>query len=117
MITYIPATYISTASDNDTLVRAGATKLGFIIAGNSNAAARYIKFFDKATAPVSGTDTPVMTIRVPPTGAGAVAIALPDGGAQFNLGLGFNMVTGAALNDSGAVALSDVQLTLGYSAA
>lgn len=115
MITYKPATWVSAASTNDTLVKSGPTKLGFIIAGNSNAAARYIHFFNKATAPASGEDAdPVMTIRIPPTGAGSVAIGFPDGGVQFQLGLGFNMVTGADFLNATAVAANDVQLTIGY---
>jgi len=113
MITFNKATWISAANNNATLVKSGETKLGYIIAGNSNAAARYIKFFDLSSVPASD-DVPSMTIRIPPTDAGAVTIDFPTGGVQFKTGLGFKMVTGAGTLDDTAVALNDVQLTIGY---
>ncbi len=51
---------VSTADTNATSVKASAGTHYGVQAGNVNAAARYLKLYDKATAPtVVGTDVPV----------------------------------------------------------
>ncbi|WP_408590487.1 hypothetical protein [Novosphingobium sp.] len=53
---------------NSGVIKSGAGQLyGWEIA-NTNAARRYLQLYAKATAPVIGTDTPVMTIPIPPSG-------------------------------------------------
>lgn len=37
-----------------------------VVTSNINAAARYLKLYNKASAPTVGTDTPVLTIPLPP---------------------------------------------------
>jgi lysophospholipase L1-like esterase len=57
---------ISANSTNATSVKASAGSVGLIVVSNINAAVRYLKMYNKASAPTVGTDTPVMTIAVPP---------------------------------------------------
>lgn len=47
-----------------TLVAAGVKKISLLDVHNNAAAARFLKFYDKATAAVIGTDVPVLTIQL-----------------------------------------------------
>jgi hypothetical protein len=83
------------------LVVAGAHQVYGYYLFNAAASVRYIKFYNKATAPTVGTDTPVMTYPLP---AGAAAnVAFPNGVA-FSLGIGVGATTGLADNSTGAPA-------------
>lgn len=82
-------------------------------AGNINAAVRYLKLYNKATAPTCGTDTPVATIPLPAAGVPANP-DIGSAGWQFSLGLGYCIVTGAADSDTTAPAANEQFVTLGY---
>jgi hypothetical protein len=99
------------ASTNAALVSPGATKVLFVVANNTADADRYLKLYDKATAPTVGTDVPKMTIGLPP-GAFALEIA---SGVQFQSGLGYALTGAAADNDTTALTAADVTgLNIGY---
>ena len=98
------------ATDNATLVKGTAGVLNSIYADNTANAKRYLKLYNKATAP-SAADTPWMVIVLP---AGAYVVLEPAGGFNFPLGIGYRIVTGAANNDNTAPVAGDVQqLVLG----
>jgi hypothetical protein len=111
---WTPYKIISAATTNATSVKASAAKLGLVIVTNVNAAPRYLKLYNKASAPTVGTDTPVQVYAIPgsTTGGGAV-IPFPDGLA-FSTGLAFALTTGAADSDTAAVAANEVIVNLGY---
>jgi hypothetical protein len=94
--------YLSTASNNSTLIYgAGPARVKWILPVNTNAATiYYLKLYNKATAPVCGTDTPYMRIPLPQNnnGGGALPIGLDD--AAFPLGVGFCLTGGLADNDN-----------------
>jgi hypothetical protein len=93
------------------LVVAGAHQVYGYYLFNAAASVRYIKFYNKATAPTVGSDTPVMTYPLP---AGAAAnVAFPNGVA-FSLGIGVGATTGLADNSTGAPATSDVVVNVNY---
>jgi hypothetical protein len=103
----------SAATTNATAVKAAPAKLLYVHAFNANAAVRYLKLYNKATAPTIGTDRPVIAFPIPATGS----ISLPigdDDGVLFNLGLGLGLVTGAADTDTTAVAANDIKVVLAY---
>jgi hypothetical protein len=77
---------------------------------NAAAAVRYLKLYDKATAPLS-TDVPKMTLPIP---AGLGANMMAPAGVDFTVGIGYRVTTGVADNDTGAPAANDVQLNLFY---
>jgi len=109
---FIPHRAVSAASDNATLVRAGATRLRHITVNNVNAAVRYLHLYDKATAPTTGTDTPVLTI---PIAAGTVVnLPLGHGGFMFALGLGYTLTTTIGAG-AGNVSANEHVVSLGYS--
>ena len=102
---------VSASGNNATNVKASAGLLyGFSIS-NTNASARYVHFYNKATAPVVGTDVPVATVQV--TGNGVVIRAFPVG-ATYGTGIGFGTSTGAGDTDSGAIGAGDLVIDLEY---
>lgn len=110
-----PSHYFSAASTNSTLVQAGPRILSGFVATNTTTTVYYLKFYDKATAPTCGTDTPVFTIAIPhqPTGASAGQISSwPFSGLAFTLGLGF-CITGAAADNDATSAATGITLSLG----
>jgi hypothetical protein len=102
----------SAASTNATLVRAGAAQVFHIVATNINASIRYLKIYDKATAPTVGTDTPILTIPIPATGFANIPSTLS--GIYFSLGLAFAITGAAADSDTTAIAAGDVKVVFSY---
>ena len=111
---YTPYRLISAASTNATSVKAAAAQLGHLVVVNLNAAVRFLKLYNKASAPTVGTDTPLWTIPIPASTTGAgVAVPLP-GGLAFSLGLAFAITANLADADTTAVAAGDVMVNMGY---
>lgn len=109
--TATPYKLISANSTNSTLVHAGTTRLASYFVSNQNASARFVKLYDKATAPTVGTDVPKWTIAIPGGSAANLSFAEP---ILFVLGLGIGTTTGVADADTGAVAATEVVVNLGY---
>lgn len=107
-----PVTYVSAASTNATLVKNSAGQIYTVICTNVNASPRYLKLFDKSSAPTVGTDVPVQNYMIPANSNGFV-IALPMP-LQFTSGIGFAITTGIALTDSAAVAANEISVNIGY---
>lgn len=105
---------ISAASTNATSVKASAGQVFSIFASNVNAAARYLKLYNKASAPTVGTDTPVATFLIPGNTAGAGFSKDITLGLAFSTGIAFAITTGVANADTGAVAASELVVVLGY---
>nr|WP_157872581.1 hypothetical protein [Bradyrhizobium sp. ORS 278] len=104
----------SAATTNATLVKAGQTLIWGGLVMNTVAAVRYLKFYNKATAPVVGTDTPVLTIPLPQN----VPISLLDLVGSWSwkatLGLGYAITGAPADNDTTAVGAGDVMVNIIY---
>lgn len=110
----IPFHYLSGASNNSTLVSgAGQNILKWLIVYNNTATIYYLKFYNKAVAPTCGTDTPVITVPLPPntTSTGVLGIDLDD--TRFTAGIGFCITAGQADNDNTNSA-TGITLNLGY---
>lgn len=93
------------ASTNGTSAKAGAGTLYAVKGYNAAATARFLKFYNKASAPTVGTDTPVLTIYLPP--ATAFALDWPNG-RLFSTGIAYAMTTGVADADTGALTAGDI---------
>lgn len=100
------------ASDNLVSVAAGAHNIQHLIVGNMNAALRYLKLYDKATAPILASDTPVATIVLPATSM----IPVPYDSIRFGfaLGIAHAIVTSPVDATSGNTGADEVFLTLLY---
>lgn len=103
----------SAATTNATNVKGSAgTILAIIGALNTNAAVRYIHLYDKATAPIPGTDTPIVTIALPPSNGGRET-SIPIG-IKCTLGIGFALTTDAAAGNNAVAAGDIVGLNISY---
>jgi hypothetical protein len=109
-----PYHLVSAATTNATSVKASAGTLYDVFVSSVNAAARYLKIYDKASAPTVGSDTPALTILIPGNTAGGGAAKGWFRGVAFSNGIAFALTTGAADADTGAVAASEIVVNLAY---
>lgn len=101
----------STADLNQLKIQTSGANIRGLIAVNTNAAARYVKFYDADSAVTVGTDIPALTIYLAPS---VGTFVFPTDGINFKLGLVMAMTTGAADTDTTAVGAGDVILTVLY---
>lgn len=105
----------SAATTNATSVKGSPGVLYNLVVMNENAAARFIKFYDKASAPTVGTDTPALRFAIPgATTGGGFSVNFGPQGLAFAAGIAYALVTGAADANAGAVAADEIQVNLGY---
>lgn len=105
----IPFRRVSTADNNAVCLKAKATRLVALVVGNINAAVRYLKFYDKASTPAPGTDTPVFVVPIPGGGSAGAGGTIPLGeGIPFYNGLSMALVTGIADSDNTGVAANEI---------
>jgi hypothetical protein len=110
-----PLKLISAGSTNATSVKGSAGTLYALVVTNTNAAVRYLKLYNLASAPTVGTSTPVLTLAVPGNTAGAgVVFPIPACGIEFSTGIALATTTGAADNDTGAVAANEIIVAGAY---
>lgn len=102
---------LSTGTDS-TNVKNAAGQLFWGFVTNTNASARYIKFYNSASTPTLGSGTPVLSFLVPPGSSGLQITA--EQGLAFSTGIGYTLSTGAADADTGTVAASEIIVNLGY---
>lgn len=96
------------------LVKNGAANLYAIHIYNNSGQVRYIKLFDKGTAPALATDTPAITLAVAGSGTiNSLNIVVPFG-INFNNGIGVGASAGAADGNTGTVNANDVICDLFY---
>lgn len=94
----------SAATTNPAVIKNSAGRVYTIQGENMAGARRYLKLYDKATAPTVGTDTPKRTIPLP--GGGTFSMNLS--GLQFQAGIAMALTTGFADNDTGAVGAGEI---------
>jgi hypothetical protein len=93
------------------VVKATPGAIIHILGQNINAAIRYLKVYNKATA-AAETDTPILTIPLPASGA-AVTWSLLQG-FVFSAGISIRSTTGIADNDVGAPSASETIVHILY---
>ena len=102
---------IAAASTNATVVKASAGRVYGYDLSNPSAAWKYVKFYNKATAPVVGTDVPVLVVGIPPNSRAYSDAVVP---IAFTTGISIAIVAGAADADATAVAAADVISNIQY---
>jgi len=102
----------SAATTNATNSKATAGSLFEISASNMTASIKYLKLYNKATAPTVGTDVPVLTIPIPANGMAALEFGA--NGKRFTTGIAFAITGLQAIADATAVAAGDVQVHGSY---
>jgi hypothetical protein len=109
---WLPYSKRSTGSTEDeTVVKASPGQVGWLVATNLNATARYLKFYD-STNPTPGTTTPVLRFLIPPSSNGFTINFGP--GVEFLTGISYAIVTEVADTGVTEVAADDVLVNLGY---
>lgn len=99
------------ASNNLTSVKASAGQVYGYHLFNRTAGELFVKLYNKASAPVVASDTPVYTIPLPPYGG--VALTFPMGIA-FGTGIAYAIVGGVADTNATSTAADDVHGVLLY---
>lgn len=99
----------STADLNQATVQQLGGNLRGVIAVNTNAAARFLKFYDQTDAVVVGTSIPVLTVQLAPS---AMTTIFPTDGINFKLGIAMAMTVSAPDSAVDAIGAGDVILTV-----
>jgi len=102
---------VSAASNNATSVKASAGSIGSIVACNNSAGWRYLKIYNKASAPAPATDVPIRTIGIPPGGTVDMQHAI---GLRCSLGIAIAIVAGIAANDNTAIGANEVAVSIAH---
>lgn len=103
----------SANSTNATSAKGSAGRLHGYAVYNSNASPRYLKIYNKASAPTVGTDTPFWRVLIP--AGGGANVSFPSPGITLGTGIAWALTTGAADSDTGAVASNEIQVNITYS--
>jgi hypothetical protein len=96
------------ATINATAVKASAGRLYKIKGYNAAAAVRYIKFWNKATAPAPASDAALIMFAYPLKASDQFDIDLTPIGFAFTTGIGLTISTGSANTDATAVTAADI---------
>lgn len=103
---------VCTASTNAASIKTSSGNLGMLRVANLGATTVYLKLYNKASAPVPASDTPVLVI---PVGAGQhLDIDVPAAGLRFSTGIAMTCVAGIANNDATAIAADTVVVNWSY---
>lgn len=105
-------TLLAASTTNATSVKATSGAIHNISAFNFSALTRYLKIFNKASAPVLGTDLPILTIPIAP----GAFFSQPFGfqGLRCSSGIAIAMTAGVAENDATIVVAGDLRATISY---
>jgi hypothetical protein len=96
---------LSSATTNEAFIKKGGGTFYGISLTNTGASDAFIRIFDKASVPVSGTDTAVMTFAL--QADSVYNLVLPIGVGLVN-GLGVNITGAAAVGDDTVIAANQV---------
>lgn len=96
---------LSAASTNATNLKSTAGRLYGYGFTNTTAAVKFVRLYNKATAPTVGTDSPVLVLAVPPNNSIVAEMTIP---ATFGTGISFAITGAFADLDATAVAAGDV---------
>ena len=102
----------SAATTNATSIKNTTGTVWGIMCSNTNASARYVKFYNLAVAPTVGTSVPAITITVP--AGGTVNIACGSNGFRFTTGIALAITAAMADSDTTAVAANEVKVFTSY---
>lgn len=110
-----PGKLVSAGSTNATVIKDSGGTLHSITATNVNAAVRYLKLYDKATAP-SEADTPVAVYALPGAAAGTnLPNPIPTCGMSFANGIAFRTTTEATDAGNTGISASESVISWTYS--
>lgn len=99
------------ASTNAASIKSSAGNLSELSISNPTATAAFVKLYNKASVPTVGTDVPIMTVRVAPSGSSGDIVALDFGvgGKRFTTGIAIAVTANAVATDTTS-AVAGVQI-------
>jgi hypothetical protein len=106
-----PVRYLSLATTNSKLILGERGLIESLLPVNSTGTQVFLKLYDKATAPVCGTDTPVWTVPVPANNAFSVPLGQ---GLLFANGIGL-CITNLIADSDTTVVTTGIAINLGVS--
>ena len=106
-----PTLFTSTAAASAVIKGSPGRLIGLSLY-NTTASIRYLRLFNKASAPTLGTDVPVMIVAVGATSA--ANLFLTSAGRSFSLGIGYAVTTDAPLLAATVAATNDVLVSIDY---
>ncbi len=110
-----PYKLTSALSNNAQSIKASAGYVHSINAANINASIRYLKLYNKASAPAPATDNALLIAVIPlPANGLPVAIAYGDHPLYFSTGIAMAIVTDASDTGNTSTAASEQFVTVGY---
>jgi hypothetical protein len=107
-----PHKLISAASTNLTSVKTSQGRISGGVVTNASASWRYLKFFNKNSAPVIPTDIPVLTVGIPPNGQLNLGSVFDQYGLHFAAGIAYAITGAPADADTTAVGANEVVVAL-----
>lgn len=102
------------ATTNATSLKSSPGQVGLVSLANINASPRYLHFYNKASAPTVGTDTPVATFIIPGNAAGAGNNLSIFVGLEFSTGIAFAVTTSIVAANSAVSSANEVNVMIGY---
>ena len=101
----------SAASTNLTKIQDMGANMRGILAINTNAAARFLKFYDSVDPPTVGTTVPALTVQMPAT---AMTQLFPTDAVAWKNALWIATTVNAADSDATAVGAGDLLVSVFY---
>ena len=111
--THLRSRLLSAGSINATVVKGSPAKLYRVHVYNNSAAVKFLKLYNKTSAPAPGTDTSLLIEKIP-IAPNSGRVLEYDEGFAFPAGLSFAITGAIADNDATAVTASDVEVTIFY---
>lgn len=105
-------TLTSAATTNATSIKATAGNVFEIAIDNMSAAPKFVKLYNKASAPTVGTDVPILTLEVAANSSRSLEFG--NLGKRFATGIAMAITGAQAVADTTAVAAGDVHTSLTY---
>lgn len=103
---------VSTASTNGTSIKGSNGTLGSMVAQNVSSLTRYLKLFNKASAPSVGVDAPFHVYVLPPNSTFVVPI--PAMGWRLGAGIAIAITGGISDTDATAIGAGEVVVTYAH---
>ena len=105
------AKILSASGTNSTLIKGSSGLVFSYQFTNTAATARFVHFYNKASAPTVGTDVPIITVAIP---AGGCVAGADLNGLLFSNGIAYSITAGASDTDSSSVSANDVVGVFSY---
>lgn len=103
----------SAATTNGASLKTSGANLFAVVASNTSASPRFLKFYNLSTAPTVGTSAVALTLTIPANGF--ISAEFGTLGARFSTGLSLAITGAAADSDTTAIGAGEVKVITSFS--